>query len=102
MKRRGESHAMDLFANTDCVGTTAMPMSSPLVEETKDWLSAGEYSDFGDFANIMQVLEHVWLGNGERARKLLEVRGEPLGKSANVEIGAAGLEFEDVRLEKHL
>ena len=65
-------------------------------------LSAGEYSDFGDFANIMQVLEHVWLGNGERARKFLEVRGEPMGKTAAVEIGTAGLEFEDVRFEKHL
>lgn len=65
-------------------------------------LSAGKYSDFGDFANIMQVLEHVWLGNGERAKKLLEVRGEPLGKSADVKIGTASMEFEDMRLEKHL
>ena len=65
-------------------------------------LSAGGYSDFDDFANIMQVIEHVWLGNGERAKKLLEVRGEPLDKTADVEIGTASIEFEDVRLEKHL
>ena len=65
-------------------------------------LSAGEYADFGDFANIMQILEHVWLGNGERAKKFLEVRGEPLGKAADVEIGTASIEFEDVKLEKHL
>jgi len=64
-------------------------------------LSAGGYSDFGDFANIMQILEHVWLGNGERARNLLEVRGEPLGKSADVNIGTASMEFEDVKLEKN-
>ena len=64
-------------------------------------LSVGRYSDFGDFANIMQVLEHVWLGNGERARKFLEVRGEPLGKSVDVRIGTASIEFEDVSLEKY-
>ena len=65
-------------------------------------LSAGGYSDFGDFANIMQVLEQVWLGNGERAKKLLEVQGEPLDKTACVEIGTASMEFEDVSLEKLL
>ena len=63
-------------------------------------LSAGGYSDFDDFANIMQVLEHVWLGNGERAKKLLEVHGEPLGGTAKVRIGTASMAFEDVRLER--
>lgn len=63
-------------------------------------LSAGGYSDFGDFTNIMQVLEHVWLGNGERAKKLLEVHGEPLGKPADVKIDTASLTFEDVRLAR--
>ena len=63
-------------------------------------LSAGGYSDFGDFTNIVQVLEHVWLGNGERAKKLLEVHGEPLGKTADVKIDTASLTFEDVRLAR--
>ena len=63
-------------------------------------LSAGGYSDFGGFTNIMQVLEHVWLGNGERAKKLLEVHGEPLGKAADVKIDTASLTFEDVRLAR--
>ena len=94
MKRRHESTGADLFAELDGhAGRVTIPAVA---------LSAGEYSDFGDFANIMQVLEHVWLGNGERARKLLEVRGEPMGKTAAVEIGTAGLEFEDLRLENHL
>ena len=51
-------------------------------------------------ANIMQVLEHVWLGNGERAKKLLEVRGEPLGGTIEVRIDTASMAFEDVRLER--
>ena len=59
-------------------------------------LSAGWYSDFGDFANIMQVLEHVWPGNGERAKKLLQVGGVPSGKVAEVSVGKSGLVFEDI------
>ena len=62
-------------------------------------LSAGDYSEFGDFVNLMQVLEYVWLGNGERAKKLLEVCGEPAGKVADVSVGDYGLVFEDIKLK---
>ena len=61
-------------------------------------LSGGAYSEFGDFANLMKVIEHVWLGGGEKARKLLGVRGTPTGVTAKVEIDGAALTFEDVRL----
>ena len=62
-------------------------------------LSSGCYSEFGDFANIMQVLEYVWLGNGERAKKLLEVRGEPAEKVTAVSVGDYSLVFEDITLK---
>ena len=62
-------------------------------------LSLGRYSEFGDFANIMQVLEYVWLGNGERAKKLLEVRGEPAEKVTDVSVGDYSLVFEDIKLK---
>ena len=65
-------------------------------------LSGGTYSEFGDFANLMQVIEHVWLGNGEKARKLLDVRGTPTGEGAKVSIDQATLEFEDIMLERCL
>ena len=61
-------------------------------------LSDGAYSEFGDFANLMKVIEHVWLGGGEKARKLLGVRGTPTGVTAKVEIDGAALSFEDLRL----
>ena len=61
-------------------------------------LSGGAYSEFGDFANLMKVIEHVWLGGGEKARKLLGVRGTPTGVTAKVEIDGAALTFEDLRL----
>ena len=64
-------------------------------------LSGGAYSEFGDFANLMKVIEHVWLGGGEKARKLLGVRGTPAGVTAEVEIGSAALSFEDIALVRN-
>ena len=61
-------------------------------------LSSGGYSEFGDFVIIMQGLEYVWLGNGERAKKLIEVCGECSGNTAQVEINSARLVFEDIKL----
>jgi hypothetical protein len=63
-------------------------------------LSSGAYCEFGDFANLMKVIEHVWLGGGEKARKLLDVHGEPSGGDALVEIDGAALSFADLKLEK--
>ena len=64
-------------------------------------LSSGAYCEFGDFANLMKVIEHVWLGGGEKARKLLGVRGTPAGVTAEVEIGSAALSFEDIALVRN-
>ena len=61
-------------------------------------LSAGRYSEFSDFANIMQVLEYVWLGNGDRANKLLSVRGEPAEEVVDVSVGDCSLVFQDMWL----
>ena len=61
-------------------------------------LSAGDYSEFDDFANVMQVIESVWLGGGEKAEKLLHVRGETTGSTADVGIDGAHLFFEDLAL----
>ena len=63
-------------------------------------LSDGAYSEFGDFANLMKVIEHVWLGGGEKARKLLGVRGTPTGVTAEVEIDGAAMSFEDLRIDQ--
>ena len=60
-------------------------------------LSGGAYPEFGDFANLMKVIEHVWLGGGEKARKLLGVRGTPTGVTKEVEIDGAAMTFEDLR-----
>ena len=63
-------------------------------------LSGGTYSEFEDFPNLMNVIEHVWLGGGEKARKLLNVNGTPTGGRANVSIDQATLAFEDIMLER--
>ena len=65
-------------------------------------LSEGSYSEFEDFANLMQIIEHVWLGGGEKARKLLDVRGTPTGVGAKISLDNATLEFEDIMLERCL
>ena len=62
-------------------------------------LSGGAYSEFGDFANLMNVIEHVWLGGGEKAKKHLGVCGTPTGIRAEVEIDGATLSFEDLTLK---
>ena len=61
-------------------------------------LSGGSYSEFDDFGNLMKVIEQVWLGGGEKARRLLGVGGAPSGSAATVEIDGAALTFEDLRL----
>lgn len=63
-------------------------------------LGAGEYSQFGDFSNIMQTIEYVRLGNGERAKKLLFVEGRPAGNSTEVKINGSSLSFEDIELDR--
>ena len=62
-------------------------------------LSGGTYSEFEDFANLMNVIEHVWLGGGEKAKKHLGVCGTPTGMRAEVEIDGATLSFADLALK---
>jgi hypothetical protein len=62
-------------------------------------LGTGVYSEFGDFSNIMQTIEYVRLGNGERAKKLLLVEGSPTQRAAEVKINESSLSFEDVELK---
>ncbi|MBQ6140163.1 MAG: hypothetical protein IJI54_02670 [Kiritimatiellae bacterium] len=62
-------------------------------------LSGGTYSEFEDFPNLMNVIEHVWLGGGEKAKKHLGVCGTPTGIRAEVEIDGATLSFEDLTLK---
>ena len=62
-------------------------------------LSGGTYSEFEDFPNLMNVIEHVWLGGGEKAKKHLGVCGTPTGMLAEVEIDGASLSFEDLALK---
>ena len=62
-------------------------------------LSGGAYSEFEDFTNLMNVIEHVWLGGGEKAKKHLGVCGTPTGIRAEVEIDGASLSFEDLTLK---
>ena len=63
-------------------------------------LSGGTYSEFEDFANLMNVIEHVWLGGGEKAKKHLGVCGTPTGMRAEVEIDGATLSFADLALKR--
>ena len=63
-------------------------------------LGAGEYSEFGDFSNIMQTLEYVRLGNGERAKKRRLVEGLATKANAEVKIKESSLSFEDVELKE--
>jgi len=65
-------------------------------------LSGGAYCEFGDFANLMKLIAHVWLGGGAKARKLLGVRGTPTGVTAEVEIDSATLSFQDIALERNM
>lgn len=63
-------------------------------------LGSGEYSEFADFVNIMQTLEYVRLGNGERAKKLLLVEGRATKLNAEVKIEESSLSFEDIELKE--
>ena len=50
--------------------------------------------------NIMQTLEYVRLGNGERAKKLLLVEGRATKLNAEVKIEESSLSFEDIELKE--
>ena len=67
----------------------------------KDWEKFFTSRPAETLCNLMKVIEHVWLGGGEKARKLLGVRGTPAGVTAEVEIGSAALSFEDIALVRN-
>ena len=101
------------------VGEKADVRSITLVraERLKDWMTShgvypgqdapvslltGKYGDFGDFPNLMRVIEMVRLASGEHGRKLLDVSGEPTGRTVRVSISGAELVFEDIELVRSL
>ena len=80
MRRRIERQAADLFAEVDGhAGRTTLPAVASIAQERakrlRDWMSArgiypssgtselsgGAYSEFEDFANLLNVIEQVWL-----------------------------------------
>ena len=118
MRRRIERQAADLFAEVDGhAGRTTLPAVASIAQERakrlRDWMSArgiypssgtsalsgGTYSEFEDFPNLMNVIEHVWLGGGEKAKKHLGVCGTPTDRRAEVQIDGATLSFEDLALK---
>lgn len=62
-------------------------------------LSSGGYAEFGDFTNLMRVIEHVRLGDGKNAERLLGVIGTPTGRRTEIGIAGSMLAFEDMELK---
>ena len=58
MKRRHESPAADLFAVSDGSGGDGVLIRSPLVDETKDWLSARALT-LGNMLASERAVEYV-------------------------------------------
>ena len=63
-------------------------------------LSAGKYGEFADFRNVVNVIEHVCLGSGEKGKALLGVKGEWTHDVSRVEIDGATMTFDDISLTK--
>lgn len=72
----------------------------PTAQQRATQLSVGNYCDFEDFSKIMQVIEAVRLGGGERAARNLSIKGTPISKEASVTLGEATLTFEDLILQE--
>ena len=63
-------------------------------------LSSGAYGEFADFRNIVEVIEHVSLGSGEKGRALLGVNGRRTGDAESVAIDSAVMTFDDIALTR--
>lgn len=61
-------------------------------------LSAGTYGEFNDFRNVVDVIEHVCLGYGDKGKTLLGVNGEWTGNVSSIAIDGAVMTFDDVAL----
>ena len=64
-------------------------------------LSAGTYGEFVDFRNVVNVIEHVCLGSGEKGKALLGVKGKWTRDVARVEIDGATMTFDDISLARN-
>ena len=64
-------------------------------------LSAGKYGEFADFRNVVNVIEHVCLGSGEKGKALLGVKGEWTRDVACIEIDGATMTFDDISLAQN-
>lgn len=64
-------------------------------------LSAGTYGEFSDFRNVVNVIEHVCLGSGEKGKALLGVKGEWTREVSHIEIDGATMTFDDIALTQN-
>lgn len=67
-------------------------------EKESKHLSSGTFEDFDDFANIMQLVQALRLGNGEKARRYLDVVGEPLTERVCITAVESSLTLDDLVL----
>ena len=65
---------------------------------TAAFLSAGTYGEFNDFRNVVDVIEHVCLGSGDKGKTLLGINGEWTGNVSSVTIDGAVMTFDDIAL----
>ena len=79
MKRRRDSEGPDLFARmgADGGGAPSLPISSPLVEETKEWLSSRALT-LGNMLASERAAEYVAI-----LRALAEFRAELINRSTS-------------------
>ena len=64
-------------------------------------LSAGTYGEFADFRNVVNVIEHVCLGSGEKGKALLGVKGEWTRNISHIKIDGAMMTFDDISLTQN-
>lgn len=63
-------------------------------------LGAGSYDEFEDCRRIVQLIAALRLGDGEKARRHLQVEGRPLSERVEVRLSEQTLGFEDIALSK--
>lgn len=63
-------------------------------------LSDGRYENFDDCRSLVQLIEGIRLGGGVKARRYLEIEGEPQTKRVEVATPEGTLAFEDIGLTR--
>lgn len=62
-------------------------------------LSAGSFAEFDDFPKIVQVIEALRLGGGEKGRRHLQLVGRDCAVRADVQVDSSTLSFDDLALK---